>query len=119
MWKIVITIILLSSPAMAFDQWDRTDYTLLATMTAAQVVDWRQTRRISEAPATFHEINPLIGRHPDPGRVDMYFAASWLLKIGVAHVLPSDYRKLWLSGMIGMSLGLVVHNDSIGIGARW
>jgi hypothetical protein len=119
MWWIIITLILINTPAQAFDTWDRTDYALLGTMTVVQVIDWRQTRRISEQPERYHEINPVIGRNPDRGSVDLYFAASWLLKVGIAHVLPSQWRKVWLGGMVVGSLGLVVHNNNIGLGVRW
>lgn len=115
----ILALLLFTAPAMAVDAWDRTDYTLLGTMTAVQVVDWRQTRRILEQPDRYHEVNPILGRNPDRGSVDLYFAVSWLLKAGIAHVLPSQWRKVWLGGMAVGSLGLVIHNNNIGLGVRW
>ena len=116
---IIITILIYACPVHAFDDWDGVDYALLGAMTAAQVIDWRQTRQIAEQPERFHEVNPLIGRHPNISRVDLYFVASFAVKLGVAHVLPSEWRKVWLGTMAVGSMCLVIHNDSVGIGARW
>ncbi len=119
MWWIVIAMLLISTPVGAFDDWDRTDYALLGTSTALMVVDWRQTHQIAAHPRKFHEINPIIGRHPSHADVDIYFATSWLVKAGIAHVLPSAYRKAWLGAITGGSLAMVIHNNSIGLGVRW
>lgn len=119
MWWTIIVLILISTPVGAFDKWDRTDYTLLAMSTAVMAIDWRQTRRIAEEPKRFYEMNPILPRHPDHNQVDLYFAASWLIKVGIAHVLPSDYRKIWLGAMAVGTLGIVIHNNNIGLGLRW
>jgi hypothetical protein len=116
---VVIMMMFLVVPAFAFDKWDKTDMSLLAVGTVAQIIDWRQTRRIAEQPDRFHEVNPALGRHPSTDRVDMYFAASLVIKAGIAHVLPSKWRKVWLGTMAVGSIGLVAHNANIGLGISW
>ncbi len=112
-------IILFGAPASAVDKWDRTDCILLGTMVAAEIIDWRQTRRIAEQPDRYWEINPLIGRHPSQDRVDQYFLISAVVKVGIAHVLPSQWRKIWLGIMAAGSVGCVLYNNSIGLGVQW
>jgi len=114
-----LVLLLIASPAAAYDDWDRTDYALLAASTALQVIDWRQTLRIADNPGRYYEGNPLLPRHPDRGQVDRYFVGSFLIRAGVAYVLPSRWRKVWLGAMTAGSLGMVIHNDSIGLGISW
>lgn len=67
------------------------DFVRHGVMTGLMVVDWRQTVEIANNGA-YHEISPLIGSHPSEGRVNTYFALSWLFKTAVALVLPGDEK---------------------------
>ena len=115
----IVIIFFLSTPVFAFDKWDRTDYALLAVSTLTMGIDWRQTRRIAEQPERYYETNPIIGRHPSLDRVDQYFAISWIIKAGIAYILPSQWRKVWLGGIIGVETGCVFRNTNIGLGISW
>lgn len=60
------------------------------------------------------EINPLIGRHPSIGRVDTYFAASFLAHALVTDVLPARWRPAWQYVSLGLESAVVVRNTMIG-----
>ena len=121
MKTIAIILILLFIPVMgnAADKWDNTDIGLAASALALRTMDWRQSREIAENPLIFREINPMLGDHPSTGQVDAYFAVSALAQIGIAHVLPSKWRKIWLSCWIGMSGATVYRNNAVGLGIKW
>jgi len=116
---IIIIILFISTPAIAFDKWDKTDIILLSASTVALAIDWRQTRRIAEQPDRFFEINPILGRHPSLSQVDMYFMVSLIVNVGVAHILPSKWRKIFLGAMTMWEVGFVTHNNNIGLGISW
>jgi hypothetical protein len=101
--------------AEQFHDWDRTDYVLLGAALTTIAIDWGQTRYIARHPQTYHEINPILGKHPSVGKVDRYFAASMLGTVGIAMVLPTTYRKYWLGGVAVFELGFIIHNKNLGI----
>jgi len=121
MKKIILILIFLflCNPAFAFEDWDKMDYTLLGTSTVLQVMDWRQTRYFVNYPEKYYEINPILGKHPSSSEVDLYFAGSFILKLGIAYILPSKWRKIWLGGLTILSGACVINNHSIGINIRW
>jgi hypothetical protein len=79
------------------------------------VIDWGQTLSIADNPDKYHEINPLIGKHPSRGRVNTYMLASAALHPLVTYVLPSEYRWYWLGGTLTLSTACVINNNSIGL----
>jgi hypothetical protein len=85
-------------------------YALLATT----VIDWGQTRYISNN-KNFHEDNPFLGSHPSMGRVNTHFALS--LPLGYLFFdYNDDYRKDLLKIGTGVELFLVTNNARHGIG---
>ena len=91
---------------------------------AIHIVDWGQTLDIADNPDRYHEINPIIGRHPSRGRVNMYMGASALLHPLVTYMLPEEAeilgfefnpRWVWLGGTIATSGACVINNQSIGL----
>ena len=115
----VLFIISVSTPSRAFDTWDRTEKGLLIASTVAMVVDWRQTVYIANHPGRYWECNPILGRHPSEREVNLYFVGAVIGKIIVAHILPSKWRKIWLTGMMVVSVGCVGNNLRAGIGMKW
>lgn len=96
--------------------WTRADTYRQAAATALLAADWMQTREIAAQPERFHERNPILGSHPAPGEVDAYFAASAAASWAVAAVLPRGFwREAFQYGLIGIELGVVAHNQLIGI----
>ena len=111
-----IIVLLLIALVPACGGWSQGDtYSQLAGLGVA-AVDWRQTRTIADHPGQWHEINPLLGDHPDSQSVDAYFFLSQLSKFLIAAALPAgDWRTAWQYGCIGLSAGLVAHNYRQGI----
>ena len=102
-----------------FRDWEQTDTVLLATALTASALDWAQTRYIARHPDRFHEINPILGRHPSVGRVDAYFALCGLAAVGLTAVLSKTHRRWFLAGVTVVETAFVLHNDGIGIKARF
>jgi len=79
-------------------------------------VDWLQTIYISKHKDRYYEINPILGEHPNKGKVNFYFGVivgSYLIS---SFIMPN---KLWYPltySCIGIELVTVVHNKNIGIG---
>ena len=82
-------------------------------------IDWMQTRYIAKHPDEYHEINPLMGKHPSVGEVNRYMAASAILHTGITKSLPGEYRKYWLGGSFVVKLNLINMNVNAGIGVAF
>ena len=83
------------------------------------IVDWGQTLDIARNPGLYHEINPVIGRHPSVGRVNLYMGLSAAGHLAVSWALPKEYRVYWQWMTIGVTGGLVGHNFNIGLRVRF
>ena len=79
------------------------------------VVDWGQTLSIADNPNDYHELNPIIGRHPSRGKVNTYMLASALLHPLVTYAIPTEYRWYWLGSTLALSTACVVNNKAIGL----
>lgn len=103
--------------ARAAEEWSTADRWLGGAAFTATLVDWGQTLHIARHPAQFYESNlaSQIGRHPSVSRVNSYFVGSIVFYGTAAHLLPSTYRKLLLSGVFVMRLDVIHHNYSVGI----
>ena len=112
---LVLAFVLCPSLGHAADPWETTDYALAGATLAALAVDWGQTRYIAKNTHRFNETNPMLGATPSVGKVDAYFVGSMLGTVAVAHVLPSDWRQMFLGGVLALELGVVSQNRSIGI----
>ena len=64
-------------------------YLLVAYCVLVLILDWLQTRAIAKNPSLFYEMNPILGKHPTIGRVNVYFAACILGYLGMALTLPA------------------------------
>ena len=102
------------------EDWDKVDYALLGVSTIAQGIDWRQTRQaMGRTDVIYFETNPILGSRPSKDSVDLYFAISFATKVGVAYLLPSDLRKVWLGGWTVMNGYNVDKNRSHGLSISW
>lgn len=117
-WPLIILLLLLlpSCAHLKIDSWDRIELGEAAILTALMVIDYGQTSKISRNPDQFHELNPVLGEHPNQGAVNTYFPIAWAFKLAVAHFLPHDWRKVWLAVWIGESAMCVGHNANRGLG---
>ena len=107
--------LLQDAQAAAWDTEQKAMGAVLATVTA---VDFMQTRFIAANPE-FYERNPILGKHPSIGRVNNYFALSYLIGFLVLDALPSEYRTAALKAGIVLETIVVGHNMSIGVGLRF
>lgn len=142
MKKIALALLISTSPlaAHATDPWTKTDTTLEAVVLAAFVVDWNQTIQIGQfyplpicvtaavpngpsntacRKSAFHEINPILGAHPNGARTTVYFMGCAALHATVAYLLPKPYRTIWQSIAIGVEADVVQTNYTAGFKIRF
>src|SRR5262249_25262017 len=112
---LILALVLFPSLCRAADAWETTDYYLAGAALAALAVDWGQTRHIAKNPQRFTETNPILGSSPSVGKVDTYFVGAMVGTLALAHVLPGDFRQLFLGGVLTLELGVVQQNRSLGI----
>ncbi len=116
---LVVVLALSASVATAGDSWDRTDKILLGACLATAALDYGQTMHIARNPGEHFEYNPLLGEHPSPSTVRNAFLIGGAVKIIVAELLPSRYRKVWLGGLAVTSGIIVGLNRKNGISFEW
>ena len=120
----IITVILFTLTADAADKWTTADTAWQASAMALMAADWGQTRYISKHPE-YYETNPILGRHPSTGRVNLYFLGVMIVHPVVSYLLPAkaqvfgfdiNPRRIWQAGTIIVELGCVGNNARLGIG---
>lgn len=117
--KIFVALALVSGFAAAeASDWSSSDSALLGTAVTGLAVDWAQTRYIATGHG-YHETNGVLGSQPSVGRVNTYFVASIAGTVGLALWMPAKPRRLFLGSLAAVEIGLVLHNQSIGIQARY
>ena len=97
------------------DPWTRNQKILQGTSMALQTLDWGTTLDIVDREG-YYETNPIIGKYPSKGRINLYFICSMAGKFLLAHYLPSNLRKYWFGSNILISSYMV--NNNYGIGLR-
>jgi len=112
-------MVLISSNAFAHDDWTDADTKREAVFIAMDAIDWAQTRNIARNQNKWREQNDILGSHPRNGKVDAYFATTILAHAAIALVLPTEYRKAFQYITIGVEIGWIQHNYSIGIDAKF
>ena len=110
-----LALVLVPSLCRAADPWETTDYALAGAALAALAVDWGQTRYIAKNTQRYNETNPMLGSTPSVGKVDTYFIGAMVGTVALAHVLPGEWRQLFLGGVLALELGVVNQNRSLGI----
>lgn len=113
-FTLFITIFFLSPAANA---WSKKDTYWEAAYLTTHLADWGQTLDIARqcGSGAYYETNPVMGRCPSAQTVNAYFIGTALLHYGVAHMLPSKYRRMFQAGTIGMELSYIANNASIGL----
>lgn len=110
---ITMLLFLMTSTAVASDNWSHLDVAREAAYQIVTVIDWGQTLDISNR--NFVELNPILGRHPSRARVNTYFPIGMMLHALTSHVLPSEYRKWWQTVSLSIESSVVVSNFNVGI----
>jgi len=136
---ILLTIVLIPTNLWAFDwttdyKFDQKEINLLVAQTILQIIDWRQTLKISANPEQFRELNSIMGEHPSRSKVNLYMGASLLIKTALTYYTPDilhwagmDYKKSRkgrkvLQVFFITSSGICVYNNikiGLGLGINW
>lgn len=111
--------VILFSPRSHADDWSTGDTYREVTFQTLWVVDFGQTRNISEHTQQYYETNHYLGQHPTLGAVDRYFIVGAALHAGIAYVLPESLRAPFQYVTIGIETGYVAHNFHLGIGVKF
>ena len=100
------------------DDWSFSDTNREAAFQVLNIIDWGQTRYISNHADEFYEQESaqFIGKHPTSGKVDAYMAESAVLHLIVSKLLPvGAWREAFQYITIGGKLNATIGNASIGI----
>ena len=116
---IFIFVALLSAYIPAFaDVWTTEDTKREIVYGVLVIADWRQTQDIAHHP-DLEEFNELIGEHPNNATINRYFVVANSLQLAIAYILPTEWRKAWQYIGIGYEIGMVSHNNQIGLNIRF
>lgn len=98
--------------------------TLIAS-TAAIACDWGQTYKAADDDWTrtvdgkrmpLMEQNPVLGRTPDPGAVNVYFLSAIMINATAWLLTPARYRSVISGTVAALQTGSVVGNMQWGTG---
>lgn len=99
------------------NDWDMTDKLLFTLASGATIADYNQTRKIAANPSQYSEINPIMGKHPSPGKVNAYFGALGLGGYLAARNMPKKQRRTLMGLGAANELYWANHNRNIGLGS--
>lgn len=116
--KTLLVVIMLfgcMSLAKAESDWTKTDTALQVTYTTLHVLDWGTSLDIANHKGMY-ETNFIMGKHPSRSTINTYFATTLALHTLVTYLLPQGVvRSAWQAVSIGVELGYVYSNFSIGL----
>jgi len=78
------------------------------------VADWGQTRYIA-GHEQYIETNPILGKHPSKGEVNMYFASALVAYNVVYYITPERHRDKVSTVVSLVQLSCVAHNYRMGV----
>ena len=108
-----LILLLLAFPAHA--EWDATERWLGTAAVTTLAFDWGQTRTTAKQPNLYYETNPILGRHPSTGQVDLYFVTCIIGTMLIADWLAPANRKLFLGTVTALEIVVIQRNRQIGI----
>lgn len=117
--RILVLFFCLITPVRAGELgslWSEEDKSLQRAYYFVLAIDWAQTRYIAKHPQDYHETNRLLGVHPSTREVDRYFLSVGLLQLGIAHVLPPGWRRVFQHFVISQHYTAAENNYQLGIG---
>jgi len=104
------------------NRWTLMDTSLELTFATGLMIDWMQTtyltRGVPPPGENWTESNPLLGKHPSRGRVNVYFLTCLIGHVGIAYLLPKPWRTWWQLSGISIEAYSVGSNYSVGFGLR-
>lgn len=97
--------------------WSRADTVRQTSYLTLHAIDWGQTRNIAARCETtkLHETNPLLGKCPGMGEVNVYFVGTAIAHTLTAMILPRKIRERMQLGTMVMQLGYTTNNVRLGL----
>jgi hypothetical protein len=96
--------------------WTGEEKAWLGTAVAFTVTDWATTRDLSRRyNEGYYENNPILGKHPSTGRVDLYFISAGLIGYTIADNLDQNrttFLQMWTT------VGIFYTNRNLNIGLK-
>ena len=114
---IILSILLITTMASAADKWDKVDLALAGTFLVGQAINYAHINETINNDY-WYEINPLMPAR-STGELIAWKVGSSLLTFGVAHFLPSKWRKGLLGSANIIVWGFVAHDYSVGVSMKW
>lgn len=111
-WVVILVVaaVLSARPVKAADP--------LPAALVVHAIDYGQTLAISDScnsGGTYHEKNPILGRCPSRMEVSRYFAATAAAGVLLHYLLPEEYKPALSWAWLGIGVGTVARNYSIGV----
>jgi len=101
------------------DKWSTTERTKEAAWLILHAVDWRQTAYAMDRPDKYEELNPILGKHPSEGRLNLFILTTTIGHILITNYIPKEHRSVWQNISIGFKLGAVSNNFYVGAKIKW
>lgn len=107
----IICLVFLSGCAFVKtrDPWTKTDKICAVASIIAVAADGHSTIRMLDNPNNY-EMNPIMGSRPSDGRVVGTMLATQVFYLFFCHLLPSEYREVFLGGKTILNTGWAIHN---------
>jgi hypothetical protein len=116
--KKVLVAVLMSFSTLSWADnrtWTGEEKAWLGTAAAFTVADWATTRDLSRRYREgYYENNPILGKNPSTGRVDLYFVSAGLLGYVIADNLD-QHRKTFLQAWTAVEVIYTNKNLNIGL----
>lgn len=109
------------------ENWTKTDSAYQASFVAITTVDWMQTRWMARNDwkwdgKSYHETNPLLGKHPSERTVDIMVPLGILAHTMIAMAIPPpkkndffNFRRIWQCLFIGVEGAVIYNNYQLGV----
>lgn len=124
----LVAIVFSQSALAVCDNWTRTDTAMLGGALALQAIDWNQTRKVTSEYQTQmddfgttqsfrsrKELNVLLGSEPSVAEINRYFIMTMTGTVAISCLLPTNWRQMFLGGVIFVQASVVLRNQRVGL----